>query len=216
MNAVEKLIEGYQDFLSHYLDKQNDSYRKWAANNQQPKVMMISCSDSRVNPNIITHAGLGEIFTVQNVANLVPPYKAGKDTHHSTSSAIEFAVNYLGVEHIIIMGHSKCGGIRALMEGQTKAIDGSYSFISTWMEIVAKARDHVNKIAPEESLDERCHMCEKQAVLTSLDNLRSFPWVKEKINNGNLQIHAWYFNLEDGRLKEYHTDKQEFIPILQR
>lgn len=210
MTSINNLISGYIEFRKKYLEKENNTYRKWAASKQSPKVMIIACSDSRVNPAILTHAGLGELFIVNNVANLVPPYKEGNNTHHSTSSAVEFAVKNLNIEHIIIMGHSQCGGIKALMEGNTDNNEGEYSFITPWMNIVKEARDKVISEGAGLSSEEKNCLCEKTAILTSLKNLMSFPWVKFAVEENKLSLHAWYFELENAVLNIYDEDKQEF------
>jgi len=212
--AIENLINGYKEFKERYIHEENASYLKWASVGQSPKVMIIACSDSRVNPAILTHAGLGELFMVNNVANLVPPFKKGKDTHHSTSSAVEFAVKSLEIEHIIVMGHSKCGGIKALMEGNTTENDNEYSFIAPWMDIVADAKEDVKSNNKDLSAEEQNCLCEKKAILISLQNLMTFPWVKSAVDNNKLSLHAWYFELSTGILSQYEDDKGEFTDVL--
>lgn len=212
--SLHKLIEGYREFHKQYVDEQYAEYRLWAGREQKPKVMIIACSDSRVNPAILTHAGLGEIFTVNNVANLVPPYKEGKDTHHSTSAALEFAINHLRVENIIILGHSNCGGIKALMHGETYTKYGVYSFIKPWMDIAHEAKERVIDNYPDCSLGEKIAHCEKEALLVSLENLKTFPWVQSALNSKAINIHAWYFNVETGGLEQYSPKENIFIPLI--
>lgn len=213
MTAYERLIDGYKEFRKEYTGRQHAQYREWASKQQNPKVLMIGCCDSRVNPAIVTHAGLGELFVVNNVANIVPPYKVGKNTHHSTSAAIEYAVNNLGIEHIIVMGHSECGGVRALMSGYEGSGDGSYSFLSGWIDIITPAKERVLEQFPDTDIDGQCHACEKEAILVSLDNLAGFPWVKEKIDNGTLHIHGWHFSVSDALLQVYEPKKGVFTVI---
>ena len=218
MNSYEKLIRGYNEFRGRYLGKENLDWRNWAKERQAPKVMIIACSDSRVNPIIVTHAALGDIFVVNNVANLVPPYKEGKLTHHSTSAAIEYAVNHLHVEHIIVMGHSGCGGIRALMSDNEEAEDidqekGAYSFIKPWMKIVEEAADFTEEEKERYDEEELLCMCEKRAVLISLNNLATFPWVKKSVLSGHLKIHAWHFDIASGVLLEYDRAEDDFIAL---
>lgn len=212
-DALQTLIEGYRQFHKEYLDKQYAAYRAWAAEAQAPRVMMIACSDSRVNPAILTHAGLGDVFTVNNVANLVPPYKEGHNTHHSTSSALEYAVKYLKVEHIIVLGHSQCGGIRALMQG-VPASDG-YSFIEPWVSIAETAKQRVMDHYPHLDADAQCSHCEKEALLVSLQNLESFPWLAKAKSANQLQCHAWHFDVESGTITRYDETEQQFVPLLE-
>lgn len=220
MDSYDKLIKGYKEFRGAYLGGENTAWRNWAKGAQNPKTMIIACSDSRVNPIIITHASLGDLFIVNNVANLVPPYKEGKDTHHSTSAAIEYAVNHLHVEHIIVMGHSGCGGIRALMtdhealepEGAS-AVDRKYSFIKPWMEIVGEAADFTVRDREAYGIDALACICEKRATLISLNNLVGFPWVKRALLGKTLEIHAWHFDIESGILEAYDREVEEFLKI---
>lgn len=213
--SLNRLIEGYRDFRKDYVGANYAAYRSWAAKVQTPKIMMIACSDSRINPAIVTHAGLGEVFMVNNVANLVPPYKEGKDTHHSTSAALEFAVNHLKVEHVIVMGHSGCGGIRALMTGTAQVSPETYSFIGPWVDIAHKAKVRTLQKYSDHSPEEQCHHCEKESLLVSLENLKSFPWVKHAIERGLLSIHAWHFNVENGDIEYYADDKKHFFLLLE-
>lgn len=210
MKTLRKLIEGYREFREEYLSPGNAAARSRISEAQAPKVMVIACSDSRVNPAILTRAGLGDIFTVNNVANIVPPYKEGHDTHHSTSAAIEFAVLHLGVQHIIILGHSGCGGIQALMAGNTRKREGAYSFIEPWMDIVHQAKTHVLERLPHATQDEQAHECEKEALMVSLMNLATFPWVKEGVEAGTLEIHAWYFDIASGDILVHEPNENGF------
>lgn len=219
-SAIETLIEGYRQFKEQYIGKQYGAYRVWAGKTQTPRIMMISCSDSRVNPAILTHAGLGELFMVNNVANLVPPYKEGKDTHHSTSSALEYAITVLEVEDIIILGHSGCGGIKALIASNNEeqqeiktSENAPYSFIGPWVQIAAKAKESVLTKNKDLSLAEQQTLCEKEALLVSLENLETFPWVKAALSEDKLKIHAWHFDIESGDILYYNSKNSSFIPL---
>lgn len=217
MSSYAKLLEGYKKFRFQYLSEENNEWRKWAKGGQNPKVMIIACSDSRVNPVIITHAGLGDLFVVNNVANLVPPFKQGHDTHHSTSAAIEYAVTQLKVEHIIIMGHSGCGGIRALMadhDDTEPRPDKPYSFIRPWMKIVDGAADFTPQEKSSMDIHALATVCEKRASLISLNNLVTFPWVRDAMMEGTLKSHAWHFDIGSGILEEYNPDREEFEELI--
>lgn len=203
MDAYNRLIEGYKVFRGEYTGRQHQEYREWASKTQSPKILMIGCSDSRVNPAIVTHAGLGELFLINNVANVVPPYKEGEGTYQGTSTAIEYAVNSLEVEHIIIMGHSGCGGVRALMDGYEGPENGDYSFLANWINIIEPAKARVLEEFPDADLDGQCHLCEREAILVSLNNLAGFPWVKKRIKEGALHIHGWHFSVADAELHAY-------------
>ncbi len=218
MKALDTLIEGYNQFREDYTCPENAQMRERVSGAQTPRVMVIGCSDARVNPALLTRADLGDIFMVCNVANLVPPYKAEKHTHHSTSAAIEFAVLHLGVEDIIILGHSRCGGIRTLMAGNTRTQDGEYSFIEPWMDIVHPAKQRVLARCSDLTQEEQAHECEKESLLSSLDNLASFPWVRKALDAGTLRIHAWYFDLATGDILAHDPGDNGFhrLPIVKR
>jgi carbonic anhydrase len=194
--AIDRLIAGFKSFRETYYDEQPDFYRSLVDEGQKPDVMVIACSDSRVNPSIIAKAEPGEIFIERNVANLVPPYEP--DNHyHGTSAAIEFAVRDLNVEHIIVLGHSHCGGIRFLCEGHGGS--EKREFIDSWMSIVEQSRD--DSLQGENLL----RRVEREAVTISLGNLPSFPWVKKRVGEGRLQLHGWLFDLEAGELLAYEA-----------
>ena len=186
---IDRLIAGFKAFRETYYEAKPDFYRDLVAKGQSPDVMVIACSDSRVNPSIIAKAEPGELFIVRNVANLVPPYEPDGQ-YHGTSAALEFAVRDLKVEHIIILGHSHCGGIQCLCDGHENG--GDREFIDRWVSIVGQARD--------DSLEGEAQYrhVERQAVKVSLGNLLTFPWVKSRVEDGSLKLHGWWFDLEAG------------------
>jgi len=220
MSSYAKLIAGYKKFRQNYLNPENDAWRAEAKAGQSPKVMFIACSDSRVNPALITRANLGDIFMVNNVANLVPPYQESGNTHHSTSAAIEFAVIHLKIQHIIVMGHSGCGGIRALMAShdapkeELPAPEEHYSFIRPWMQIVDKAAEFTPQEKSAADMDARATLCEQRASLISLNNLITFPWVKEAVLDNRLKIHAWHYDIGSGILLEYDEKTEKFEALV--
>ncbi len=215
MDIYDRLISGYREFKANYLGEENREWLKVAGEKQDPKVMMVACSDSRVHPAILTRTALGELFMVRNVANVVPPFEegGGDSTYHGTSAAIEFAVNHLQVEHIIVMGHSGCGGIGALMDKSITEDTKGYSFIRPWMKIVEEAREFSELEEVSMSRESKIATCEKRAILISLNNLVSFPWVKDAVKGGKLQLHGWYFDIKSGVLSEYKHGAEKFEEI---
>lgn len=213
MDSYEKLLNGYAKFRGQYLSKENTPWRNWAKGGQSPKIMIIACSDSRVNPVIITNSGLGDLFVVNNVANLVPPYKQDEDTYHGTSAAIEYAVTQLKVEHIIVMGHSGCGGIQALMTEEEDP-DAEFSFIRPWMKIVDKAADFTTDEKSSMGHDVLSTVCEQRASLISLNNLMGFPWVHDAIVEKTLKVHAWHYDIGSGILQAYDEDTEQFEELI--
>lgn len=215
MDAYDRLISGYREFRANYLSEDNKEWLKVAGEKQNPKVMMVACSDSRVHPAILTRTALGELFMIRNVANVVPPFDGGGSdgTYHGTSAAIEYAVNHLKVEHIIVMGHSGCGGIGALMDRSITGDTEGYSFIKPWMNIVEQAGDFSDLEEVSLTGAAKRSICEKRAVLISLNNLVGFPWVKDAIKSGNLKLHGWYFDIKSGVLSEYKHGADKFEEI---
>lgn len=203
--TIERLIAGFKSFRETYYDDQPSIYRSLVDKGQRPDVMVIACSDSRVNPSIIAKAEPGELFIVRNVANLVPPYEP--DGHyHGTSAAIEFAVRDLGVRDIIVLGHSHCGGIKCLCEGHPATGADERQFLDGWMSIVRHADDTTLEG------EARLRHVERQAVTVSLANLMTFPWLEQRVGAGRLKLHGWLFDLEAGQLLG-HTPPAGWKPL---
>ncbi len=176
---------------------------------QSPKTLINGCSDSRVDPAILTSAGPGDLFVVRNVANLVPPYERGGGLH-GVSAAIEFAVQGLKVENVIVLGHRQCGGIRALVSGLYADSD---SFIDRWVSIARPAHFRALAAHPEADQDTLCKYCELEAIKISLENLRTFPFVAEAIRSRGMELVGAYFDIESGRLLEFDEQKNEFVNL---
>lgn len=208
---ILRLMAGFRKFRDKYFANEHPLYQRLssASGGQTPKTLIIGCSDSRVDPAIITSASPGELFVVRNVANLVPPYEKLGGVH-GVSSAIEFAVVNLKVENLIVLGHRQCGGIRALMTNQ-QSIPGG--FVEKWVRIAQDAKDRVLAKYAGESEENLCRHCELESIVTSLNNLRTFPFVKEAIDNNTLAVMGIYFDLEQGQLLEYDEDNGQFRNI---
>ncbi len=198
---IEKLSKGHNRFLDGYF-KQNRARLEKLAQQQTPEIAMVSCCDSRVDPTILFDAEPGDIFIIRNVANLVPPFET-KGDYHGTSAALEFAVRYLKVKQLVVLGHARCGGIRALMENdkpvQSVESDG---FINSWMQLAAAAKQEVLAREDLHSQDERIHACEKTAVKYSLQNLLTYPWIRQRVAEGKLELVGFYYNLYSGELDD--------------
>ena len=188
---IDQIISGFKTFHQEYYINQPGFYKSLVEKGQNPEVMVIACSDSRVNPSLIANAEPGDIFVVRNVANLVPPYDPNTN-YLGTSACIEFAVQDLGVRHIIVLGHSHCGGIKRLCEGVEDA-EGR-EFIDGWVSIAKLAFD------PNIKGDKQHRKAEREAIGVSLNNLLTFPWIKTKIEQGQLELHGWYFDLDSGKI----------------
>lgn len=210
MKDIDRFITGFRTFQNNYFGPDAVHFDS-LKHGQSPKSMIIGCSDSRVDPAILTNCAPGDIFTVRNVANLVPPCE--DDAYlHGVSAALEFAVCHLEVEHIIVLGHSQCGGISALMKGSCGCKGGG--FISRWMTIAQAARERVLAELPDKDPPLQQRAAEQAAVLLSLENLRTFPWIDERVSRGALSLHGWYFDISAGELMEYQPERGAFEQVI--
>lgn len=204
---ILKLALGFRKFRERYFADQTALYDKLNTKGQAPKTLVIGCSDSRADPALLSSAGPGDLFVIRNVANLVPPYDSSGLGYHGVSSAIEFAVVNLKVENIIILGHRQCGGIRALVSPEDTRTGG---FVSKWVRIAENAREKVLATYPNATYEELCIHCEKEAILSSLSNLKSFPFIQEAVRDRGLNLFALFFDLEKGHLLEYSESEAIF------
>ncbi|HRO66292.1 MAG TPA: carbonic anhydrase [Pseudobdellovibrionaceae bacterium] len=204
------MIAGFRRFREKYFQgdaHEHSMYQRLTSSGQTPKTLLIGCSGSRVDPALMTGASPGDLFVIRNVANLVPPCEPANVGLHGTSSAIEFAVTGLKVENIIVLGHRQCGGIRALMTGNTEE---PHTFVGKWMMIAKEARERIDREHPGLDEEQRCRLGEKEAILVSLKNLRTFPFVEEAIKSRNMNLIGVYFDLERGELWEYNDTTRSF------
>jgi carbonic anhydrase len=210
MRGMDRLIEGFQRFRKDYYEENRVVFDALSRTGQAPRALVIACCDSRVDPSLIFDTAPGEVFTIRNVANLVPPY-AKSANYHGTSAALEFAVRILLVEHVVVLGHSGCGGVRALVENPPEVPSGD--FVGQWMAIAYPARERALAAAAKEGREILRHTCELEVVKVSLANLMTFPWVAERVNRNALALHGWYFDLENGVLLRCDRATGEFTPV---
>jgi carbonic anhydrase len=202
MSSIPRnLVEGFQRFREQHFERNDSLYQQLVIKGQTPKTLVVACCDSRVDPALVLDSEPGDLFVIRNVANLVPPSEE-RAGHHGTTAAIEYGVRILGVEHIIVLGHAHCGGIGALVK--TGGVNVPGSFIDDWMRLVESARSSVIAEMPLASLEEQVRACEQRAILVSLRNLMTFTWVREKVEAGQLSLHGWYFDIEQGQLLRYN------------
>ena len=211
--ALERLLRGFRDFRTGYYREHLDLFEKLASEGQSPKILIVGCADARVDPGILTQTQPGDIFTIRNVAAMVPPAQYPPDNrHHGISSAVEFAVRGLGVEHIVVLGHALCGGIGALVDGRD-SIYASYDYMSTWMAIAQEVRDSAVQRMAGRSRNEITRAVEQGAVLNSVGNLMSFRWIAERVEAGTLALHAWWFNMTEGQLYAFNPATATFEAV---
>ena len=202
----KSLLEGYRTFRTQRLPIEQSRYRDLSERGQSPETMMIGCCDSRVSPEVIFDAGPGELFVVRNIANLVPVYQPDENAH-GVSAALEYSVNVLRVKNIVVLGHAQCGGIRAFVDKIAPLSPGD--FIGKWMAQFIKPGEVVEQRA-HESMQEFVTRIEKAAVFRSLENLMTFPFVRARVESGELQLHGAYFGVAEGSLFVLDKQSKEF------
>jgi carbonic anhydrase len=210
----DRLVEGYRSFLDGRFPAERQRFRALAEAGQKPRIMLIGCSDSRCAPEVIFDASPGELFVLRNVAALVPPYRPNDD-YHSTSAALEFGVMGLRVEHIVVMGHESCGGVKAYVENEADPYMRPLSpgdFIGQWIKLIAPAAQRLGPAAqtPDATYIEKLAF---QSVQQSIENLRTFPCVRNLEEKGRLTIHGVYFGVADGRLLAFDEARGLFQPV---
>ncbi|MFN3235267.1 MAG: carbonic anhydrase [Gammaproteobacteria bacterium] len=193
--VIEKLIEGYHNFQKKYVEEDNSFMTNLASRGQKPKTMVVACCDSRVDPALLLQCDPGDLFVVRNMANIVPPYE-NDARRHGVSAALEFGICYLNVTDLVILGHSSCGGIGALLNSdKLKQND----FISNWVSLIDIKVNTKN-----------VDSCAQKSLLNSHKNCLTFPWIKERVDNNQLNIHLWFFDIKSAQVTAYSENKKEF------
>ena len=206
------LVHRYHGWKATAYSENQAWYRRLAETGQHPRAMIISCCDSRVHVTAIFGADQGEFFIHRNIASLVPPYKPDGN-QHGTSAAVEYAVFGLKVAHIVVMGHSSCGGVQGCLDmcsGNAPELEETSSFVGRWMDILRPGYERVKDIA---DLTERRNALEKQAVIVSLENLMTFPFVAEAVNKGEITLHGLWHDIGEGGVEQFDAASEKFVPI---
>ncbi|HSF64048.1 MAG TPA: carbonic anhydrase [Paracoccaceae bacterium] len=205
------LISRYHGWRATTYKDNRAWFRRLAESGQHPRAMVISCCDSRVHVTSIFGADEGEFFIHRNVANLVPPFNPDGE-YHGTSAAVEYAVSALKVAHVVVLGHSNCGGVRGCHEmccGRAPDLDLKSSFVGRWMDILRPGFDRVSAL-PE---SDRLRALEKEAVLVSLENLMTFPFVRAEVEAEMLTLHGLWTDTGEGGLEHYDPAQGGFVPV---
>ncbi|ROT97763.1 carbonic anhydrase [Histidinibacterium lentulum] len=205
------LVRRYQGWKATTYADNRAWYRRLAEDGQHPRAMIISCCDSRVHVTSIFGADQGEFFIHRNIANLVPPYESGGG-QHGTSAAIEYAVTSLKVAHVIVLGHSICGGVQGcydMCEGRAPELEASTSFVGRWMDILRPGYQRL----PAGDDAARVRALEKAAVLVSLENLQTFPFVETATAAGDLTLHGLWTDIAEGGLETWDPAAGDFVPV---
>ncbi|WP_341763615.1 carbonic anhydrase [Candidatus Tisiphia endosymbiont of Beris chalybata] len=197
--SFNKILKGYQEFRKKYANDDESIMYNLYRDGQQPKIMVVACCDSRVDPALILQCAPGDLFVVRNVANIVPPYEKD-DTHHGTSAALEFGICFLKIKHLIILGHSQCGGVKMLLNSEQQPQN---DFITNWVSLIK-----IPNFKQYEADDYA-----KLSLNQSYQNCLSFPWIHEKVIKQELVIHRWFFDIPTGQICTY-SDTQKTYELL--
>lgn len=206
------LIQRYHGWKATTYEENHAWYRRLADEGQRPRAMVISCCDSRVHVTALFGADQGEFFIHRNIANLVPPYEPDGG-NHGTSAAIEYAVTALKVSHLIVMGHSQCGGVKGCVDmcrGEAPELEDKSSFVGRWIDNLRPHFDTVKDMEPGEA---QYRAFEKQAVIASLENLETFPFVAEAVAKDTLSLHGLWTDIGAGGLESYDPATGKFTPV---
>lgn len=206
------LVQRYHGWKATGYEDNQSWYRQLARGGQHPRAMVISCCDSRVHPSALFGADEGELFVHRNIASLVPPYAPHGD-YHCTSAAVEYAVTSLNVAHVIVIGHSNCGGVKGcidMCQGHAPQLEEKTSFVGRWLDIL---RPSYPVVASENDPEVQAQTFEKHSVIVSLQNLMSFPFVKEKVEQGFLSLHGLWTDIGEGGLEYFNPQDQQFHPV---
>lgn len=210
-NLPSYMVQRYQGWKATTFAENRTWYRRLADEGQRPRAMIISCCDSRVHVTSIFGADEGEFFIHRNIANLVPPY-VNDGSQHGTSAAVEYAVLALKVAHIVVIGHSNCGGVKGcddMCSGKAPELEEASSFVGRWMDILRPGYEKLASLPDEE----RIRALEKEAVLISLENLMTFPFLQDAVEAGNLTLHGLWNDIGEGNLHQYDAEQEIFVPV---
>ena len=209
---MQRLIEGVHKFRNDEFGSYRSLFQRLSREGQNPHTLFITCSDSRVLAELITQSKPGDLFVVKNVGNIVPPAGVMGDTN-STAAAIEFAVENLRVSDIVICGHSQCGAIAALLD--KKPVSDLTPHLRDWLKLAAPVTETLKKdYAHLHGTTERETAAAEENVLFGLDSLHSYPCVQDRLMDGSLRLHGWFFKIASAELFAYDPETNQFLPLL--
>lgn len=208
---MQRLIEGVHRFRKEEFGRYSRLFKKLSQEGQNPHTLFITCADSRVLAELVTQSKPGDLFVVKNIGNIVPPASATGSTN-STAAAIEFAVEVLRVNDIVVCGHSQCGAMSSLLE--PSALTGSMPHLAAWLRLAIPVREIVQKdYAHLRSADHRATAAAEENVLFALENLHTYPCVQKRLADGSLSLHGWFFKIATAKLFAYDPESKQFQPI---
>jgi carbonic anhydrase len=208
--GLHKLVAGIHHFQSQIFQPQREFFETLAGG-QRPQGLFITCSDSRINPNLFTQTDPGELFILRNIGNIIPPFSASTASG-SAAAAIEFAVSALNVEYIVVCGHSLCGAMKGLLRPETVA---DLPSVSTWLANGESARRIVRHNYADLDNENQLNVLAQENVLVQLENLRTHPSVAVRLSRGDLRLFGWVYKLETGEVFAYHAEEGQFVSLLE-
>jgi carbonic anhydrase len=205
---IQRIIKGLNQFHDNYFVSHQELFEQ-LSHGQSPEVLFITCSDSRIDPNLLTQTQPGELFIIRNVGNLIPPYGA---LNSGEGAGIEYAVQALGIKEIIICGHTHCGAMKGLL--QLGNLAETMPLVYDWLKHTAEATrrlmfDYYKDCEPDKLL----RLTIEQNILTQIENLETYPVIRSKLHSGNLHLHAWVYEIETGEILAYNASMGKFIPL---
>lgn len=211
MPEIGKLISGFRTFKATTFSKQRDVIQHLVEQGQRPSTLVICSSDIRLSPAEIFATNPGDLYVISNIGGLIP--KFGTEGIAGILSALEYAVNDLEVENIVVLGHSKCKDIKMLMLEKTASNKSLSEPMKKWLEVASEAREAVKKQLADKSEEEQESACEHEAIIVTMRNLMTYPYIKKRMDQNKLNIFGWRFNIEEGSITAFNPDTKFFDEI---
>jgi carbonic anhydrase len=203
---MKKLIKGLRQFQTGYFSQHQDLFEQ-LSHGQKPRVLFIACSDSRIDPNLITQAQLGELFVIRNAGNLIPPFGAANG---GEGAAVEYAIHALGIEQVIVCGHSHCGAMKGLLK--LSSLEEEMPLVYEWLKHAEATRRLLREHYSDREGEELLEAAIAENVVTQLENLKTYPVIHSKLHKGQLALHGWVYSIETGEVLSYDPEEHEFLP----
>lgn len=203
---MKRLIEGIQEFQTNYLSTHREMF-ELLSQGQHPRILFVTCSDSRIDPNLITQTEPGEMFIIRNAGNIIPPYGA---TNGGEGAAVEYGVHALGIKDIIVCGHSHCGAMKGLQK--LSKLEEEMPLVYEWLKHAEATRRMIAENYKDKEGEELLQITVEENVLTQLENLRTYPVIRSKLHRGHIRLHAWVYQIETGEVLEYDAVRGQYVP----
>jgi carbonic anhydrase len=203
---MKRLIQGLHEFQTNYFSTHRDLF-ELLSQGQQPRVLFITCSDSRIDPNLITQTEPGEMFIIRNAGNIIPPYGA---TNGGEGAAVEYAIHALGIQDVIVCGHSHCGAMKGLL--QIGKLEEEMPAVYEWLKHAEATRRTIKEHYQGYEGEDLLNAATQENVLTQLENLRTYPVIHSRLKNHQIQLHGWIYEIETGQVLEYNPTTGQFMP----